>query len=330
MPSNALLLVRAQTPLHPGAGTSVGAIDLPVQREAATGWPTLEGTGVKGVLRDALRTHIMDNKSTELQGLEGETERDKADRHQDVRALFGTASDSRDETSGGYAGALCVTDLRLLAFPLRSARGLFAWVTCPTALDRLRRDCKLAQVASPVTDNSYPGEEEAHLTQEALDHLRVGANNQIVLENLIFQGVPQGENTAPAKLGAFLQENWVDAGLRPEQRVVVLSDTAFTFVVRHCTEIVSRVALEPTSKRVRTGALFSQEQLPPETLLYSVLLLSDARGGQENLTACKLLDWVKAIVGGRLLQLGGDETTGKGWCETRLYMKEEMKAEGQP
>ena len=38
------------------------------------------------------------------------------------------------------AGAVAFSDARILAFPVRSLSGVFAWVTCPAVLDRLSRD----------------------------------------------------------------------------------------------------------------------------------------------------------------------------------------------
>ena len=47
-----LLYLFTRTPLHVGAGTSVGAIDQPIIRERHTGFPVIPGTSLKGVLRD--------------------------------------------------------------------------------------------------------------------------------------------------------------------------------------------------------------------------------------------------------------------------------------
>ena len=44
--------IHALTPLHVGAGTGVGFIDLPIMREKTTAWPVLPGSAVKGVLAD--------------------------------------------------------------------------------------------------------------------------------------------------------------------------------------------------------------------------------------------------------------------------------------
>ena len=38
----ALLFLHAQTSLHPGSGTALGVVDLPVQRERHTQWRPLK------------------------------------------------------------------------------------------------------------------------------------------------------------------------------------------------------------------------------------------------------------------------------------------------
>src|SRR5206468_12495768 len=53
-----LLGLYAQTSLHPGAGTALGTVDLPVQRERHTHWPTIAASALKGILRDACREKI--------------------------------------------------------------------------------------------------------------------------------------------------------------------------------------------------------------------------------------------------------------------------------
>src|SRR5260221_14740243 len=50
-----LLFLHAQTGLHPGSGTALGTVDLPVQRERHTQWPTIPGSALKGILRDRCR-----------------------------------------------------------------------------------------------------------------------------------------------------------------------------------------------------------------------------------------------------------------------------------
>src|SRR5439155_466845 len=58
----------------------------------------------------------------------------------ELYAVFGPETSDAD----AHAGALSLTDARMLAFPVRSLRGVFAWVTCPAVLERLNRDLSLA------------------------------------------------------------------------------------------------------------------------------------------------------------------------------------------
>ena len=70
--------------------------------------------------------------------------------------LFGSDSDHH-----AAAGALLLTEAGLLAFPIRSAKGSFAWITSPLILNRYRR--ALRADYQPITDR--PGDEEAIFTK---------------------------------------------------------------------------------------------------------------------------------------------------------------------
>ena len=48
-----LLYLYAESPVHTGAAGSLDVLDLPVQREAATGYPVIWGQSLKGALRQA-------------------------------------------------------------------------------------------------------------------------------------------------------------------------------------------------------------------------------------------------------------------------------------
>ena len=117
----ALLFLHAQTSLHPGSGTALGVVDLPVQRERHTQWPLIPGSSLKGVVRDACRR--------------------RSGNDDQLYAAFGPDTPDADK----HAGAISLTDARILAFPVRSLKGVFAWATCPAVPGRLNRDLSLAQ-----------------------------------------------------------------------------------------------------------------------------------------------------------------------------------------
>lgn len=105
----AMLGLLAETPIHPGTGRSMGVVDLPVAREAATDYPVLVGSSLKGALRD---------KAESITTVE-------------TNQRFGRPD---------QAGDLLVSDGRLLLLPVRSLTGAFRWVTCPHLIERYRRD----------------------------------------------------------------------------------------------------------------------------------------------------------------------------------------------
>jgi CRISPR-associated protein Cmr4 len=109
--STLILGLLAETFIHPGIGRSSGAIDLPVAREAATDYPFIAGSGIKGALKD----HARQRNS------------------QQIDALFGTQD---------AAGTLLVGDARLLLLPVRCLTGSYKWATCPHLLERYQRDLR--------------------------------------------------------------------------------------------------------------------------------------------------------------------------------------------
>lgn len=117
-----ILGMLAETSVHAGSGRGLGVIDLPVAREAATDYPVIVGSSLKGALLDKAR-------STEVVG---EQERARAFGSQDA------------------AGGLLVSDARLLLLPVRSLTTAYFWVTCPHVVERFARDLRRAGVDAPV------------------------------------------------------------------------------------------------------------------------------------------------------------------------------------
>ena len=290
-----LLFLYAQTALHPGSGTTVGVVDLPVQRERHTQWPVVPAASLKGVLRDACRRRI-----------EGKSGRE-ADADPRVVVAFGPPTSEADK----HAGALTVTDARILAFPVRSLRGVFAWVTAPAVIARLNRDLALASLA-PAGSPPSPERERAACAEGS--PLLVGdGQDKLVLEEFEFSRSGSADPVA----GWIASNAVADEATRErlQRHLVLLHDDDFTHFVRHATEVVARVALEYERKTVRQGALFYQEFLPAETLFYAVVLASPSRRDDDGTSAAAILSYLKESLP-RVLQLGGDETTGKGICFT--------------
>lgn len=309
----ALLYLHAQTGLHPGSGATVGVVDLPVQRERHTQWPVIPATSLKGVLRDACRR-------------KSEKAAKDADNDDFVVDAFGPPT----ENASDHAGALAVTDARILAFPVRSLKGVFAWVTCPAVLERLGRDLGIVG-----RDGVGPTPKvEANKALCAAGSPLLVDGKSLVLEEFDFERTGDADGTATWLSKRAVADDATRERLR--KHLVVLHDDDFGHFVRHATEVVARVGLDYENKTVRTGALFYQEFLPAETLFYALVLAGPSRrknkeksdgNGRENVdprSAGEILGGLRERMNA-YLQIGGDETTGKGLCAVRLDLGEEAR-----
>lgn len=101
--------IKSITNLHVGSGeTNFGVVDNLVQRDAATGFPVINASSLKG----ALREHC------EAQGMP----------RQAIVHIFGSEA---DDLKNRQAGAYRFFDANLLAMPVRSDRTPYLMGTCP-------------------------------------------------------------------------------------------------------------------------------------------------------------------------------------------------------
>jgi CRISPR-associated protein Cmr4 len=316
-----LLFLHAQTGLHPGSGTALGVVDLPVQRERHTHWPTIPGSALKGVLRDNCRETAKADHADEYHEVEkngGKVRALKRSRRQvaneDNAKLVAVFGPGKGTDASDHAGALAVTDARLAAFPVRSLRGVFAWVTCPAVLVRLNRDLKLGGL--PELTDVPAALADTDLLCAAESPLRVGGT-KVVLEEFEYTAT----GTCDAVADWFATHATADALTRNRLKahLAVIGDNAFTHYARYASEIVARVGLNYDTKTVKDGALFYQEVLPAETLLYAVALAHPSRKEGTPLTADEVLNYLgEQLQKHPVIQIGGDETVGKGLCFAHL------------
>ncbi|RMG35556.1 MAG: type III-B CRISPR module RAMP protein Cmr4 [Planctomycetota bacterium] len=263
-----ILGLLAETPIHPGAGQDTGFVDLPVAREAATDYPVIVGSSFKG----ALLNHARDN------GLE-EAKRDQ---------VFGKQD---------RAGALLVSDVRLVLLPVRSLTSHYKWVTCPHLLERLKRDlsragCDGAGFSMPnVERGKFLGAGEASLYLEERNFAKSGDVTEeltALLEKLIAHAETQA---------------------RIPRQLVILHDDDFAWFARFGLAVQARNVLDDEKKTSQN--LWYEECIPPDSLFYA--LLADRNGGTALETIAALLDNRPYV------QVGGNETIGQGWLAVRKW-----------
>jgi len=299
------LFLICETPLHVGSGDNLGIIDLPIQRERHTDFPKVESSSLKGSLREAFE-----------QVAEGDTQAQIK-----IHVMFGYDEDAqtpkevkdyfKEDTQ--FSGCLGFTDARLLLFPVKSMKGVFAWITCPYILNRLKEDLALTNVKELGFDipekNTRTGNSQL-----------VVQGDQVVFEEYTYSLEPD-ENTT--KLADWLKENvfkntgyWAD---KICTNLAVLSNDEFRDFVLFSTEVTTRIKIKNETGTVEKGGLFTEEFLPAESVLYSLVLASpefSKRAEKIFVSEIEVMSCFSDFLGENgiknYFQLGGNSTLGKG------------------
>lgn len=287
----AAVFLYAVSPVHMGAGQAVDVIDNPIQRERHTRHPSFAGSGIKGAVRHS------------YEALGGQKE--------DIDRLLGP-----DSNSGNlYAGAISFGDAQLVALPVRSLKGGYVYATSPQALSRAQR--LLGLIDKPVNWTTLElNDGEALITEGAKTKLLSG--DKLHLEAFEYtakasEALAQiAADLATRALPADAAYNFFRDKLKTD--LVVLSDTDFGYFAEHAMLVEPHVRIDADTGTAKDGGLFYTENLPPESLLIAPLLASQTRTGkaENHLPAEAVFSQIKTLIDGRLLQIGGDATTGRG------------------
>lgn len=308
----ASLTIYTETLLHPGSGSAVGAIDLPIQRERHTGFPVIPGSSIKGVIRATAKARRVDDEV--------------------VSTVFGPDG----QNAADHAGALGFTDARLLLFPVRSAFGVFAWTTCPLVLVEFSRARQAAGLLVPPTVASPLAE---HVLVNSPTST-VASDGRVMLEEFTYSATTDPKI---GELAAFLAEHifpqspdysaWRD---RIPGQLVVLADDDWRDFVTYSTEVITRIRIDQDSGTTDDGALWYEENVPSDALFWSLALATRPRLGRNGTraegvptTASAVLETLDQLRLDRL-QIGGDETVGRGLVKVRIERALSGGKAGQP
>lgn len=291
-----ILAMLAETPLHPGAGQAAGVVDLPVAREGATGLPQVPETGLKGALRQWAGTVYLNDS-------------DSDNENNDVKRLFGMAETTADEDGKqvGGAGELLISTARLLFLPVRRLDGAYAWVTTSYLLERLKRDADRSQITLTVPEDTGPDARDKLVWTQA-------DKENVFLEEYVFRAT-QLEDATRTVMSALVGRLVADtAGLagRLAGRAAIMHDDEFAWFAENALPVDARNSLADDTKLSEN--LWYEETLPPDTLLYAVILPRHTDAG----SATRFQDFKKKLREAKYIQAGGNETVGHGWLRVEI------------
>lgn len=270
-----LMSIFTRTPLHVGCGSSVGAVDAPITRERHTRFPVIPGSSIKGVLADLWLD-------------------ENFQRNDDGKMYFGEDNNKAE----AQAGKLAFGEAKLLAFPVRSAKGCFAFITSPLCLERFKRDSGLNLLVPELGQGQIclAGSDVVFTEQDA-----------VILEEYRFNNCGEFPSDWAEKLTTLADDAVLNGG---KNRFVLINDEDMKFFAENACQISQHVSINSQTGTAENGKLFNQEEVPSETLFYASITELD-----KNVDYTNFINKFKET---SLVQFGGKGTTGIGYCSVKL------------
>jgi len=226
-----LVIMKPITNLHVGTGKSGEVVDLPIQRDSY-GFPTIYSSSLKGAIKSYIYNKL--NRFTEI--------------------LFGP------DGSGEFASPVALTDAYLLAFPARSLKGVYCYLTCPQLLRRFKEyadmigykfENEIEILLEKPQVNICDNPQNISIVEKAI------INEELVLENLNI-------NKGVAKLRELLAL---------DKELVIIDDDECLKQVDRSLIRLTRVRLNRSSKTVEHGP-WTEEYVPHKTSFFSTVYYS--------------------------------------------------------
>lgn len=302
-----LFYIKALTPIHAGSGQTLGYVDSPIQREQHSNIPKIEASSLKGSIKHYLYKKFNCDESKNLE-------------ESDLSRIFGP------ENGEEHASSIAFTDARLLFFPVKSTENIFKLITCPYILKRWLEDYQIIidsiNSINSTKQKKIEEKESEHLeklseeTKNFINTLEIPEgrclfykNTQIVLEEYIFEDL-NAENFIN------LAEFFVKLLKIEKNKIVILNDSDFIDLVNMYTEIITRNKIDTKKGTAAETGLFTEEYLPSESILYFLVMTSPnflSKKGENNnlLSAQNDMEFFLNNIG-KIFQIGGNETIGKG------------------
>jgi len=156
-------------------------------------------------------------------------------------------------------------------------------------------------------------------------------SNKIVLEEYTFEvNDVNGAKNAVNEFGEWLSLKLLEGkGYFADKLmtdIVVLSDDDFKDFVNLSTEVLTRTKIDNKTGTVADGALFTEEYLPAEALMYTNVLTAaefattdDKKAAKQFNTEADLREYFREFISkDNVFQIGGNATLGKGIVKARF------------
>ena len=110
--------------------------------------------------------------------------------------------------------------------------------------------------------------------------------------------------------------NWSE---KIKKDIIVLPDDDFRDFVNLSTEVITRTKIDNSTGTVAQGALFNEEYLPTDSILYSLALTASEFKERDRMEQPDVLNFFSSELEKiKTIQIGANATLGKGIVTTKL------------
>ena len=286
-----IMLIKAVTNLHPGVGRTGEIVDLPVQKDNF-GFPIIYASSLKGALKSAFWS---------------------IDREQ-AKTFFGSDPEEEGEK---FTSAIAILDAFVVAFPVRSLEGVYAFATSPLLLHRFSEYTKIAgkdfNFINELIELSI-NDDECYTSPDAQEKLKLnveGMRDKLLINEEIMLGLNINKSEDIGKVEELFD---IERG-----RLILLSNNVAERAIEKSLVRVTRIAIDREKKTVKVGALWTEEYVPWSTIFATTLLYSKTKQkrsekvqGIQNAKEIKKEFYTLLREKLFYLIIGGNETTGRG------------------
>ncbi|MFN4220538.1 MAG: type III-B CRISPR module RAMP protein Cmr4, partial [bacterium] len=227
-----------------------------------------------------------------------------------VNVIFGPEEEAQE-----YASCIAFTDAKILLYPVRSVKGVFAYITCPYVLKRFKNELKSIE---KDTLPEIPEVEDEKILICSNSALKID-ENKVALEEFVFDVLDKNSyiDGIAKELSKFLLDELKSDF---EKHFAIVSDNVFRDFTKYAVEIRTRVKINQLTGTVQEGALFTVELVPAESVFYGFLFISDPYNKSDSSIkeASKVSEKLQNLLNNQIIQLGGDETLGMGLIKVKV------------
>ena len=296
---NYLFTIRAMSPIHCGVGQGLNDIDLPTAKSTISGHPIVPSSSIKGVLKDEFSNRAKNGMANK----------------ENVKSLFGGTSDD------DFASAISVGDANLLALPVRSYFGTFAYLASPYTLKLLKNQLmrvtkknlpKIPTIGRSGDRSNY----QIMITNNSLLE-SPDVRDRILLEELDLNIADNKKTTDKwAEIISKMLFTDEEGQTLFKQHFAIVDENVLNFLCESGLPVDARIAIDDKTGTVKPGALWYEETVPIESILIGIMGID--RSYNSKATADEL---AKILTDPETIhcQIGGKSTTGKGFVALNFY-----------